>query len=670
MAYNEKRKTGKMGFSPGVIGTLDISKQGMGFVIVPGMTTDIKIKRENLKDAMNGDTVEVHIFKVNKASSRPEGVISKVVKRGQSELIGTVQLNMRFAFVVPDNKSFTKDIFIGERNAKGLKDGDRVAVKIIDWNERLKNPEGEIISILTNERNNEIAMKEILLQNGFSLEFPKEVLDELALIPLEISAEEIKNRRDMRNTFTITIDPHDAKDFDDAISLKTLANGNYEIGVHIADVSHYVKAGTALDQEAIKRATSVYLPDRVLPMLPEKISNELCSLRPNEDKLTFSVVFEIDAKATVIDYKIAKTVTHSNRRYTYEEVQEIIETKQGDNHEQVLLLHGISQQLRQQKFDLGAINFSSEEVRFVLDENGVPIDVLVKQSKECHQLIEELMLLANRTVAEHVFKTKYKNAPIPFPYRVHDTPDIEKLKTFTSFAGKFGLKFDLKSPATIAKSFNEMVKKTANHPEQSVLHTLGIRTMAKAIYTTENIGHYGLAFEYYCHFTSPIRRYPDVLVHRVVFEILNNDIRPLKNMEQLCLHCSERERKAMESEREASKYKQVEFMRKFIGEEFDAVISGVGKFGFWAQTIKHKCEGFVSITDLDEVDDFIFEEEEYAFIGKFTKMKFKIGQPIKVLVASANLERKQIDYKIVLDEGLINTEKKTKPTFKKINKKK
>jgi ribonuclease R len=660
MTHNDKRKTKKMGFSPGVIGTLDISKQGMGFVIVTGMTTDIKIKRENLKDAMHGDTVEVHIFKVNKTSSRPEGVISKVLKRGQSELIGTVQLNMRFAFVVPDNKSFTKDIFIGERNAKGLKDGDRVVVKIIEWNERMKNPEGEIVSVLTNERNNEIAMKEILLQNGFSLEFPKAVIDELGLIPLDISSEEIKCRRDLRDTFTITIDPHDAKDFDDAISLKKLPNGNYEIGVHIADVSHYVKAGTALDQEAIKRATSVYLPDRVLPMLPEKISNELCSLRPKEDKLTFSVIFEIDATAKVLNYEIAKTIIHSNRRYTYEEVQEIIESKQGDHLEEVLLLHSISQQFRQRKFDEGAINFSSEEVRFVLDEKGVPIDVLVKQSKECHQLIEELMLLANRTVAEHVHKIKFKNAPIPFPYRVHDTPDIEKLKKFVSFAGKFGLKFDLKSPQTIAKSFNEMVKKTQNHPEQSVLHTLGIRTMAKAIYTPENIGHYGLAFEYYCHFTSPIRRYPDVLVHRVVFEILNNDIHPIKNMEQFCLHCSERERKAMESEREASKYKQVEFMRKFIGEEFSAVISGVGKFGFWAQTIQHKCEGFISITDLNEIDDFIFEESEYAFVGKHTKMKFKIGQPIEVLVAAANLERKQIDYKIILDVPVLDSTKKSK----------
>ena len=650
-----------MGFSPGVIGTLDISKQGMGFVIVPGMTTDIKIKRENLKDAMHGDTVEVHIFKVNKTSSRPEGVISKVIKRGQSELIGTVQLNMRFAFVVPDNKSFTKDIFIGERNAKGLKNGDRVVVKIVEWSERMKNPEGEIVSVLTNERNNEIAMKEILLQNGFSLEFPKEVIDELKEIPLNIASEEIKRRKDLRDTLTITIDPYDAKDFDDAISLKKMANGNYEIGVHIADVSHYVKAGTALDQEAIKRATSVYLPDRVLPMLPEKISNELCSLRPHEDKLTYSCVFKMTSKGDIKDIWIGRTVIHSNHRFTYEDVQKIIETHTGLYDKEVLLLNELAKTMRKKRMKEGAINFSSQEVRFKLDEMGRPIGIVIKESKESHQLIEEFMLLANRTIAEKVSKVKLSNKPLPFPYRIHDQPDEDRLIPFVEFAKKYGYHFLTTTPELIAKSFNEMLTKVKGLPEQRVLEQMGIRTMAKAVYTTKNIGHYGLGFEHYCHFTSPIRRYPDVLVHRVLTDVLNGDPEPDKKMEQRCVHSSERERAAMDAERAANKYKQVEYMRQFIGDEFEAVISGVASFGFWAETIDHKCEGLVSATSLLDYDDFVYHETEYALIGRRSGWAFRIGDPVKIKVISANLTKRQLDYEWMLDVDFkVTTPKKKK----------
>ena len=641
------RKSRRPSLTPAVTGKLDISKQGMGYVIVPGMDIDIIVKRENLKNAMHGDTVEVSIFKVGNSGKRPEGIITKIVQRGQNELIGTVQLSKFFAFIVPDNKSFNKDIFINEKNSKGLKEGDRVIVRITDWNEKLKNPEGVVIDLLNDERINEIAMKEILLSQGFTLEFPEEVIKELEQLQTEITDEEVSKRKDLRELFTLTIDPHDAKDFDDAISIRKLENGLTEVGVHIADVSHYVKPNTALDKEAYQRATSVYLPDRVLPMLPEKISNELCSLRPNEDKLTFSVLFELDSKANVKNYWIGRTVIHSNKRFTYEEAQEIIMGADNELKEQILQLHLFSQQLRQRKFDAGAINFSSEEARFILDEHGIPTDVVVKESNESHQLIEELMLLANRTVAEFVAKKNYKNEPIPFPYRIHDSPNLEKLKPFAAFAATFGHKFNLSSPEAISKSFNQMVTDTGKHPEDAILHTLGIRTMAKAVYSTDNIGHYGLAFEYYCHFTSPIRRYPDVLVHRILMQCLENHIQPISNMDEQCKHTSDRERKAMEAEREGQKYKQVEFMRKFIGDEFDAVISGVANFGFWAQTVEHKCEGFVSLLNLQDVDDFQFIEEEYALIGRRTKQKFQIGKPIRIKVIAAYLDKKQIDFDLV-----------------------
>ncbi len=643
---NPNRKSNRK-YAPGITGKIEITSQGIGYVIVPGVENDIKVKRENIRNAMHGDTVEVAIVRPGKGAQKAEGLVTKIVKRGQNELIGTVELSMNFAFVVPDNKSFTKDIFINEKNSRGLKKGDRVIVRIIDWNEKQKNPEGEIVSVLTDHKVNDIAMKEILLQQGFSLEFPKEVMEELKYIQHDITAEDEAERKDLRGIFTLTIDPHDAKDFDDAISYQKLDNGLHQIGVHIADVAHYVLPGTALDKEAYQRATSVYLPDRVLPMLPEKISNELCSLRPDEDKLTFSVIFDIDDHAVVKNYWIGKTIIHSNKRFAYEDVQQIIETKEGEHKDIILLLNTISQTIRAEKFKQGAINFTTEEARFILDEHGVPESVIVKESKESHQLIEELMLLANRTVAEYVSKQRYKGQTIPFPYRVHDSPDIERLEPFTVFAAKFGYKFDLTSPESIARSFNKMLSVTDSNPEHHILHTLGIRTMAKAVYSMDNIGHYGLAFKHYCHFTSPIRRYPDVLVHRILLQSLQKNIVPVKNMEEQCVHCSDRERKAMEAEREATKYKQVEFMKKYIGEEFDAVISGVAGFGFWAQTVQQRCEGFISLLNLPQTDDYQFIEEEYALVGRRTKKKYQIGNPVRVKVVSASLSKRQIDFDII-----------------------
>ena len=503
-----------------VHGILDITRYGMGFVEVPGMDRDILIRRDYLQGAMKGDEVEVAVFTPT-GTKRAEGRIIKIIKRSQTECIGTVQKNAGFAFVVPDNSEFNRDIYISSEGSRPLKDGDRVWVRITDWSERMKNPEGEIIEVLDPEKQRDADMKEILLQAGFPLRFPADVMQESEALSMP-SGPLPENRKDYRDVLTFTIDPEDARDFDDALSIKTLRRGVYEIGVHIADVSHFLEEGSALDLEAKKRATSVYLPDRVLPMLPERISNELCSLRPHEDRFTFSVLFEITEEAEVLNFQLCKTCIHSNRRFTYEEVQNMLDGSEGDYRNELLILNALSQKLRKEKMSKGAINFASEEIRFVLDEKGNPIGVKVKESLASHQLIEEWMLLANRTVSELASAKKWKNKAVPFPYRVHDIPDMDKLKSFALFAARFGHRFDLSSPEQIAHSFNRMIQQSAHEPSQQFLHTLGIRTMAKAHYTTGNIGHYGLGFEFYSHFTSPIRRYPDVLSHRILLALLEN----------------------------------------------------------------------------------------------------------------------------------------------------
>jgi ribonuclease R len=494
-------------------------------------------------------------------------------------------------------------------------------------------------------------MKEILLQNGFPISFPEDVIEESERLPDIITEKEVSARKDFRSILTFTIDPADAKDFDDAISLRLLPNGNFEIGVHIADVSHYVEQGTALDMEAYQRATSVYLPDRVNPMLPEHISNVLCSLRPHEDKLTFSAVFQMTPKAEIKSVWMGKTIIHSDHRFTYEEVQEIIDNNNGIYQEEIHLLNSIAQRMRKQRFKKGAINFSSTEVRFVLDESGKPIGIIVKENKESHQLIEEFMLLANRTVAETASKIKLNKKPIPFPYRVHDEPDKEKLLPFIEFAKKYGHQFNMKTPDSIAASFNQMLADVQGRPEQHVLEQLGIRTMAKAIYTTENIGHYGLGFENYCHFTSPIRRYPDVLVHRILETILAGNPESDKKLSAKCKHCSERERAAMEAERAANKYKQVEYMQEYLGRDFEGVISGVAAFGFWVETIEQKCEGLVSINSLLDYDDFRLIESDYSLVGRRSGKQFRMGDKVTIKVIAANLTKRQLDYEWVMGDG-------------------
>lgn len=622
-------------------GVVDITRSGMAFIVVDGLEKDIMVRPQNLSNALNGDEVRVKVIKEGKG--RTEGEITEVIRRKKTEFTGTLQLNPNFAFLLPDEESLP-DIYIPLRSLNEGKDGDKVVVRIVSWGEKTRKPVGEVIELLDRTDTNDTAMKEILVENGFPLSFPEGVLAESMQIPDEIAAGEIAKRKDCRDIFTITIDPADAKDFDDAISFRELKNGNYEIGVHIADVSHYVVPKTNLDEEAYKRATSVYLTDRVLPMLPERISNELCSLRPHEDKLCFSAIFQVSSKAEIKQHWIGRTVIHSNHRFSYEEVQEIIEKGGGLHAKEILVLNDISQQLRSTRFKHGAINFSSREIRFELDENAVPIGIIVKESKEAHQLIEELMLLANKTVAEYVSKLKVNKQPVPFPYRVHDVPDKDKLTIFIAFAAKFGYRFDVSSPATISHSFNEMLEKVQGLPEQHVLEQLGIRTMSKAVYTTENIGHYGLGFDCYCHFTSPIRRYPDVMVHRILAQCIANDIETDKQLEKKCRHCSDMERKAMEAERAANKYKQVEYMRQFVGEEFDGVISGVAHFGFWVETVDTKCEGMVSITSLQDIDDFAYSETDYSLTGMRTHRKFRMGDTVRIREVAANLEKRQLDY--------------------------
>lgn len=637
-----------------VKGRLDISRSGMGFVIVEDMERDVIIRPNDFNKAFNGDTVEVQLTKAM-PGKRAEGIITAVLERKQTTFVGSLQVGKTFAFFVPASDKQIPDFFIPLEKLNGAVDGDRVVVRMVKWDNSAKKPEGEVVSLLKADDINDMAMKELLIDAGFPIHFEEEVLQEAMRLSDAITREELRKRKDCRDILTFTIDPVDAKDFDDAISFRHLDNGNYEIGVHIADVSHFVTPGSVLDKVAYERATSVYLPDRVNPMLPERISNELCSLRPHEDKYTFSAIFQLNKKGQVKKKWIGRTIIHSNHRFTYEDVQQIIEGEEGLYTEELLLLNRFAQQYRAERFANGAINFSSQEVRFQLDENAKPIGIVIKESKEAHQLIEEFMLLANRTIAEYVSLIKIDGKEVPFPYRIHDTPDDEKLQPFAAFARKFGYKFDIHDEVAVATSFNKLLKDVSGKPEQHVLEQLGIRTMAKAVYTSENIGHYGLGFEHYCHFTSPIRRYPDVIVHRVLQECLDKKVNMDNKMEEKCKHCSERERKAMETERAANKYKQVEFMMDYLGEEFDGVISGVAGFGFFVETVSHKCEGMVSIRDLSDFDEFRLDETDYALVGVRTGQKFRMGDAVRIQVAAANLEKRQLDYHWVPSQAKTKT---------------
>lgn len=628
------------------IGTLDVNRRGVGFVIVEDLDADIMVRPDLMQFGIKGDKVEVELTKVRKPK-KYEGKILNILDRQQTQFIGKLEVLDDFAFFISDNQKLPFDIFIPLSELMGAKNNDHVRVEITRSDKKKKNPEGKVVAILEDYTENDLAMEEILLNEGFPLYFSEETLQQASSLSVNVEQELKKGRLDCRSYPTYTIDPKDAKDFDDALSLRHLKNGKIEIGIHIADVSHFVKPGSSIDEEAYERACSVYLPDRVLPMLPESISNELCSLRPHEDKLAFSVILQLDEKANTHHYWIGETIINSDHRYAYEDVQQIIDDKNKTDNPDLYELYELSQILRKKRFDHGAINFSSQEVKFVLDELAKPIGIEIKESLASHNLIEEFMLLANRTVAEAIQKKKINGEPVNFPYRVHDTPNEEKLTNFVQFITRFGYKMNTSTPETTSKTFNALLNDLKGKSEQHLIETLGIRTMAKAAYSIDNIGHYGLGFEDYCHFTSPIRRYPDILVHRILKDMLRNELKQDKDMESKCLHSSEQEKKAMDAERTSVKYKQVEYMQQFIGEELDAIISGVAGFGFWAETIDQKCEGMISVKDIKPEDEYEMIESMYALRGRYHGKTFQIGDKVRIQVVNTNLEKRQIDFAFV-----------------------
>lgn len=629
-----------------ITGTADLKQTGKAYVIPDSGGEDVFIAPNNTYQALNGDRVRVLLFPKRK-ERKPEGQIIEVLERKKKQFVGVLEISHNYAFLVPDSKSIHIDIFIPKENLNNAKNGQKVVARILEWPEHSRNPFGEVTHILGTPGDNNVEMQSILAENDFPLGFPKHVEKEAEKVRTEISKTEISKRKDFRNIWTITIDPKDAKDFDDALSLNKLDNGNWEVGVHIADVSHYVRPDSIIDKEAESRATSIYLVDRVIPMLPEILSNKVCSLGPDADKLCFSAVFEMDEKGAVINQWFGKTIIRSNRRFDYEEAQEIIGSGQGEFGEEFRVLNTLAGRLRENRFKKGSINFKSQEVKFELDEAGVPLSIYIKEQKDSNRLIEDFMLLANRKVAELIGKKKAPDKPKTFVYRVHDAPSPEKLSTFIEFVKKLGYRINMSSSSNLAKSFNQLFEQIAGKGEEHMIETIAIRTMAKAEYSTDNIGHYGLAFPYYTHFTSPIRRYPDLVVHRLLERYLQDGASENKDKyEEICKHSSEMERKAEEAERASVKYKQAEYLLDKIGQEFDALISGVSKWGIYAEIIGNKCEGMIRLRDLS--DDFYYlDEENYSVVGHSYGNEYKLGDKIRIRVKRIDLSKKQMDFGLV-----------------------
>lgn len=625
-------------------GILDMTRSGSGYVMIEGLDDDVHISAKFMNSALNGDKVKINAWKPH-GRHKAEGEVIEVLERASEYFIGTFSQSKNFGFVMPDKTNMPVDIIVYPEGQKDASDGDKVVVQVTKWHGRgVKSPQGMITSVLGKSGSSDIEMKSILINNGFNLEFPPEVMAEAESFPAEIETSEIEKRRDMREVPTFTIDPHDAKDFDDALSIEYLEDGKIEIGVHIADVTHYVRQNTALDKEAYLRATSVYLVDRVLPMLPERLSNGLCSLRPNEDKYTFSAVFTFDDKDKLVGKWFGKTLTHSDRRFAYAEAQEVLDTGEGDMAEEIKVMARIARKMRKQRFKEGAISFESDEVKFKLDENGVPIDVYIKERREANLLIEDYMLLANKEVARFV---NLKEKPeIPFVYRVHDLPNPDKVAEFARFAMELGVKMKTDTPEQIAASYNELAKRAEEDESLKLLQPIAIRTMAKAEYTTDNIGHYGLGFEHYSHFTSPIRRYSDVLAHRILQRVLQGENYRWnkEKLETQCRHVSAMERKASDAERESIKYKQVEFIEKHLGESFEGTISGIIDRGIFVELKQSRCEGMISFDTLDEA--FEVKEGRLKAVGLKTGKTYKMGDTIQVVVTNADLQRRQIDMRI------------------------
>jgi len=632
-----------------IIGTVDMTADGSAYIVPEDeFEKDVFVAPKKLKNALHGDTVKAYVF-AKKSGRKNDGEVVEIIKRAKSDFTGVIKISDRFAFVIADDKKMMHDIFVPLADTLEAKNGQRVLVTLSDWPESAKNPIGIVKHVLGNQGENNTEMNAILAQYGFPLEFPPQVEKEANAIPEEIPADEIAKRKDFRNVLTFTIDPADAKDFDDAISYQKLLNGNHEIGVHIADVSHYVIQGTDLDKEAYSRATSVYLVDRVIPMLPERLSNGVCSLRPNEDKLCFAAVFELDEQANIQSEWYGRTVIHSDRRFSYEEAQEVIENKEGDYATEILKLNELAYILRDRKFKNGAISFESTEIKFKLDESGKPIGVYVKERKDAHKLIEDYMLLANRKVAEFVAKKQKGEKKLTFVYRVHDSPNMETLNTFATFASRFGYKINTKSDKEIAKSLNHLMADVEGKKEQNILTSLAIRSMAKAIYSTKKTSHYGLAFEYYTHFTSPIRRYPDVMAHRLLQTYLDGGkSADAEFYEVACAHSSAMEKRAADAERASIKYKQAEYLEENIGTEYKGIISGVTEWGMYVEIEENKCEGMIRLRDISD-DFYVLDEKNYCIVGQRKKKKYQLGDEVMIRVKKVDLSKRQIDFTLIPD---------------------
>ena len=621
-----------------------IDRQGVKtYLLTDDGGEPVFIPERKTNHALLNDTVKVFLYARRKNQS-PEGEVVEIIKRAKDTFVGILQVSENYAFLISDNKVLTNDIFIPKSKLKDGKNGQKAVVRLLEWEPNMKNPVGEVIDVLGNKGDNTVEMHAILAEFGLPYKYPEAVEAAADNIDAGITSQEIAKRIDMRNITTFTIDPRDAKDFDDALSLRKLDNGLWEVGVHIADVTHYVRPGSIIEKEARQRATSVYLVDRTIPMLPEHLSNGICSLRPNEEKLTYSVIFQMNDNAEVQNYEIAKTVICSDRRFTYEEAQQVIETGKGDFAQEILQLDKLAKMLRESRFSAGAIAFDRVEVRFEIDEKGKPVSVFFKEQKDANKLIEEFMLLANKTTAKHIGKPGKGLKAKTFVYRIHDVPNPDKLQNFSQFIKRFGYNLKISGKNTaVSSSINHLLDEVQGKKEQNLIETLAIRSMAKAVYSTENIGHYGLAFDYYTHFTSPIRRYPDMMVHRLLERYMSGGRNVNKEeYEELCQHSSDMEQVAASAERASIKYKQVEFMSDHIGQVFDGVISGITEWGVYVELTANKCEGMIPIRDLDD-DYYSFDDKNYCLVGRRYHKRYQLGDEITVKVAKANLDKKQLD---------------------------